>query len=59
MELQPHFNLISLEDIQSEAEKLLAQASNDDMNASNPFPVDVFPLQIRQIMKALIFRLIS
>jgi len=52
MKLKPHFNLISIRDIQSEADKLLAEAANDDMNASNPFPVEVFPFQIQQIMKA-------
>jgi hypothetical protein len=52
MELKPHFNLISLEDIQSEAEQLLMQAGIDELNDSNPFPVEVFPQQIQQIIKA-------
>jgi hypothetical protein len=52
MKLKPHFNLISIGDIQNEADKLLTQAADDDMNSSNPFPVKAFPLQIQQIMKA-------
>jgi hypothetical protein len=52
MDPQPHFNLISLEDIQSEAEQLLAQAGTVLQSNSNPFPVEVFPMQIQQIIKA-------
>jgi hypothetical protein len=52
MDLDPHFNLISLEDIQSEADQLLAKASAGEPDESNRFPVDVFPQQIRQIVKA-------
>jgi len=52
MKSDPHYNLISVEDIIGEAEKLLAGAGTDEMNDSNPFPVDVFPQQIRQIVKA-------
>jgi len=52
MELNPHFNLISLEDIQNEAEQLLAQAGSEVQEDSNPFPTEVFPQQVRQIVKA-------
>jgi hypothetical protein len=52
MELKPHLNLISIEDIQSEADQLLAQAGTDELNDSNPFPVEAFPQQIQQIVKA-------
>jgi hypothetical protein len=52
MELNPHFNLISLEGMEGEAEQLLAQAGTDGLNDSNPFPVEVFPQQIQQIVKA-------
>ena len=45
-------NFIAVDDIQTEAEQLIKQGNEAKERQTNPFPVEVFPLPIQQIITA-------